>query len=557
MTNWIDRAIASVAPRLGVKRLRARLAFELLARHYEANSGGYRTQSWHRSVGDANAAVGGGLSLREHARDLVRNNPHATSAITTIVDHTVGWGIVGAPKKDSASKAAINVARDRWRAWAETTACDADGRQNLYGLQQQFDRTVVEAGECLARRRWRRPEDKLPLPVQIQLLEPDHLDTSRDGIALTGGSRIIQGVEFDAIGRRAAYWLFPEHPGANFAGAGFGSSQRIPASEIIHGFRPDRPAQVRGVTWFAPVILALKEFDGYQDATAVKQRIAACLALITTDTDGTAPTIGKADQANPELDGIYPGMIANLAAGRSVEVVNPPAVSEHESYCRVSLQEIATGLGITYEDLTGNYTGLPFSAARMSRIRHWGRVHGWRWNMLIPQFCDPVWQWAMQAAMVMNLLTEVPAVEWTAPPMPMLEPDTEGLAYQRNIRSGIMTLSEVIRERGYDPETVLAEMKADWTRLDSLGLVLDSDPRKMSQAGMRGQAEVPTLVERIAALGGLIRAGFEPSASLTAVGLPSIAHTGILPVTVQPEEDTKAPQDTKPVRTGHNGHGGH
>lgn len=483
MSNWLDRAIGSVAPRMGLRRLRARLAFELLARHYEANSGGYRTQSWSRGSGDANAAAGTGLSLREHARDLVRNNPHAASAVATIVDHTVGWGVTASPKKDSAPKAAINVARDRWTAWAETTACDADGRQNLYGLQRQFDETIVVAGECLARRRWRLPSDNLPLPVQIQLLEPDHLDTARDGIGTASGGRIIHGVEYDGIGRRVAYWLFPEHPGANFAGGGFGASRRIPASEIIHGFRPDRPGQGRGVSWFAPVILPLKEFDGYQDATAVKQRIAACLALITTDVDGTAPTIGKADPANPELDGIYPGMIANLAAGRSVEVVNPPSVSEHESYCRVSLQQIAAGLGVTYEDLTGSYQGLPFSAARMSSLRHWGRVHTWRWNMLIPQFCEPVWGWAMEAAMIMNLIAEAPTAQWTAPPAPMIDPGTEGLAFQRNIRSGIQTLSEAIRERGYDPDELLEEMAEDWKKLDKLGLILDSDPRKMTQAG--------------------------------------------------------------------------
>jgi capsid protein len=67
--------------------------------------------------------------------------------------------------------------------------------------------------------------------------------------------------------------------------------------------------------------------------------------------------------------------------------------------------------------------------------------------------------------------------------MPMIEPDKEGLAYQRLIRTGITTLSEVIRERGYDPETVWKEMAADNKRLDELGLVLDSDARNTTQAG--------------------------------------------------------------------------
>ncbi|WP_137843852.1 phage portal protein [Microbacterium sp. 2FI] len=41
----------------------------------------------------------------------------------------------------------------------------------------------------------------------------------------------------------------------------------------------------------------------------------------------------------------------------------------------------------------------------------------------------------------------------------------------------------------------------------------------------------------------LIRAGFEPQASLSAVGLDPIAHLGLLPVTVREDEDTKALTD--------------
>jgi hypothetical protein len=134
------------------------------------------------------------------------------------------------------------------------------------------------------------------------------------------------------------------------------------------------------------------------------------------------------------------------------------------------------------EGLCSHNTGLPFSAARMSRLRHWARVDDWRWRLIIPQFCEPSWRWAMEAAAIMGL-DESPAAEWTAPPMPMLEPDKEGLAYQRNIRTGIQTLSEAIRERGYEPDELFAEMASDNKKLDAFGLVLDSDPRKMNQAG--------------------------------------------------------------------------
>src|SRR4030095_5359527 len=124
--------------------------------------------------------------------------------------------------------------------------------------------------------------------------------------------------------------------------------------------------------------------------------------------------------------------------------------------------------------------------------------------------------------------------------MQMIEPDKEGLAIARNIRTGITSLTEALRERGHDPDELLGELARDFDRLDTLGLVLDSDPRKMSQAGMRGQAEIPTLREQIDAVGVLIRAGFKPEESLAAVGLPAIPHLGVPPITVQQEPDQQA-----------------
>ncbi|HVJ24108.1 MAG TPA: phage portal protein [Burkholderiales bacterium] len=488
-THWIDRVTGPVAPRWTLRRQQARIAAELLQRHYEAAASGRRTQGWHRTSADANAAIGPGLAqLRDAARDLVRNNPYAEAAINTICDHTVGWGIVAKTKNVRAQKA--------WDAWANSTDCDADGRHNFAGLQKLVTATVAESGEVLVRRRIRRPEDGFALPLQLQVLEPDYLDITKDTTVLSAGGvvarRIIQGVEFDAIGRRMGYWLFPEHPGSTLSRLNV--SQFVPAESVAHIYRADRPGQVRAASWFAPVLLRFKDFDEYEDAQLMKQKIAACLAVITSNADGSAPALGTADDVTttPGVDSLEPGMLLNVAPGSSITVVDPPVIREYADFCKVSLRAIATGIGVTYEDLTGDYTELPFSAARMSRLRHYARVDDWRWNLIVPQFCDPAWAWAMEVAQVMGLTDAATPVEWTAPPMPMIEPDKEGLAYQRNIRTGIMSLSEALRERGYGPMEVLTEIAADNKELDRLGLRLDSDGRYMTQAGqLQGPAATP------------------------------------------------------------------
>lgn len=483
--NWIDRAVGAVAPRWQLQRTRARIANRLVIRHYEASSTGRRTAGWNRASGDANATAGPSLQrLRDAARDLVRNNPYAESALKTIADHTVGWGIVAKPLTPNV------LAMKMWKAWTETTACDADGQHDFAGLQKLVMRSVAESGEVLVRRRWRRLEDELPIPMQLQVLEADYLDTSKHNIALPNGGRIVYGVELDPIGRQVAYWLFPDHPGNSFSL--MQSSGRVPAEDVQHIYEAKRPGQARGVTWFANTLLRFKDFDEYEDATLMKQKIAACLAVIVTDPDGSGSPVGGLadDSTSPGLDMLSPGAIMSGPAGREVNVVQPPTVRDYADYCNVNLKAIATGLGIPYEELAGDYADINFSAGRLSRLRFYNHVYDWRWRLMIPQFCAPVWDWAMQAAAIMGAGAVSPA-RWTAPPIAMIEPDKEGLAIQRNIRSGIQTLSESIRERGFDPDEFFAEMAADNAKMDEMGIILDSDPRKMTQAGQLQGEGVP------------------------------------------------------------------
>ena len=143
-----------------------------------------------------------------------------------------------------------------------------------------------------------------------------------------------------------------------------------------------------------------------------------------------------------------PGMIANLPVGKDVKFGNPPTVTDSKFADR-NLRKIAAGLGVSYEDLTGDYSQVNFSSARMSRLAHWANVRDWQWNMLVPQLCDGVWAWAMEAAQIEGLVgAELPTAEWTTPPMPMIEPDKEGLAYQRLVRNGVMTHDAMVREQG-------------------------------------------------------------------------------------------------------------
>jgi lambda family phage portal protein len=215
----------------------------------------------------------------------------------------------------------------------------------------------------------------------------------------------------------------------------------------------------------------------------MRQKIAACFAGFVRDLDGSGVPMGEQSTTDALVETIEPGTMNRLAPGQDVVFGNPPLVTD-DGFSVRTLRAIAAAVGVTYEDLTGDYSQVNFSSARMSRLAHWGNVYDWQWNMLIPQFCAPAWGWAMNAAVLAGLSGEEPSAEWTPQPMPLTDPDKEARANVLMVRSGQKTLSQAIREQGGDPDSVLAEYAADNAKLDKLGIWLDTDVRRVSQAGL-------------------------------------------------------------------------
>ena len=81
-------------------------------------------------------------------------------------------------------------------------------------------------------------------------------------------------------------------------------------------------------------------------------------------------------------------------------------------------------------------------------------------------------------------------VEWSPPKFEAVDPQKDAMADLLAIRSGTMTLAEAISRQGRNPDAVLAEIAMTNTKLDQLGIVLDSDPRHVTKMGV-AQAQTP------------------------------------------------------------------
>lgn len=487
MANFLDRlrAVFSEPAKPGARKSVPRTTTSSSPGQYEGASFGRRTNSWRRNGLDPNAELHPAalMALRGIARDMVRNNPHAANGVAKLAQYLVGTGIAFEVYRDGkVDKALMGRAREHF----ESTACDAEGRCNLYGLQLQAAQTMITSGEILARRRWRRKADGLPLPFAIQLLEPDWIYSNLSEPLPNGGIR-IQGVEFDAIGRRTGYALYSRHPGSILPYSL--DINTVPAVDILHCYRMHRPGSVRGESWFAPVIVRLKDFGEYEDAQLVRQKIAACFTVFRIgDPEGDMPATldsnGNAiDPAEPNNFSLEPGMIEDLPPGTDVKFADPPGVDGYEPYSRVSLQTIAAGLGLPYEALSGDLSHVSFISGRLGRLDFKQAIETWQWSILIPQLCEPIGKWFLEALDLAGVDINGVTVRWTPPRFPMMSPETEIPAIRDAIRSGQQTISGAARERGEDPELFLEELAADFKRLDELGLILDCDPRQVTQVG--------------------------------------------------------------------------
>lgn len=466
--NVLDRLIAVFSPALGVRRWQARQAMEHI-RAYEGAKRGRRTASWDAKGSSANAENLPALStLRNRSSDLVRNNPWAKKAIGNWVDDAIGTGIRLALPADS-------PAAKSWNAFAETTACDADGLSDFYGLQALAARTMWERGAVIIRRRWRRPADGLLIPVQLQVLEPDYLDESKTEETKTG--LIIGGVEFDKLGRRIAYWLYDQHPGEAYGRGLILQSRRVPAEDVIYAFKRMRAGQIHGVPELAPVLLRMRDLDDYEDAELTRKKVEACFTAFVSQGDMPGSTLGAAvDDGKPRpVERVSPGMIKYLRPGEEVSFAQPTAVAGYSEYMRVGHRAIAAGVSQTYEQLSGDLSQVNYSSARAGMLPYRRGVEAWQWLTFVPMVCQRVVAWFNEAAMLAGQ-PEVPAgIDWTTPRFEWVDPVKDMKGELLKVAAGVQSFSELARRLGTQPDKVLAELKKDWERITSLGIPISLD----------------------------------------------------------------------------------
>lgn len=471
---------------------------------YEGAAAGRRFGSWGAQNLGPNASVFYSLrTLRSRARELLRNNPWARRGVESIVANLVGTGIV--PRWHLPDRPDLKTEiQDLWRRWVDEA--DADSRLDFYGLEALVTRSIVESGEVLVRLRPRRLSDGLSVPLQLQVLEPEFLDDLNDR-PLPNGNVVRMGVEFDTLGRRAAYHLLRAHPGdviamsGNPLGGGVAPAVPVPADQVQHLYRMERPGQIRGVPWLTPAILRIHELDQYDDAQLVRQKIAAMLTGFmyqNAEEDLFGTDEGK-DDFGQQILGLEPGTMQVVPPGvQKIEWSSPPdAGNTYPEFMKNQLRAVAVALGVTYEQLTTDLSLVNYSSIRAGLVefRRWAETA--QWHVLVFQFCRWVANAWLDAAVLSGALdlpgyAENPApwraIAWRPPKWDWVDPEKEANALLKLTRGGFQPRQDGIAALGDDAEEVDRKYAEDNARADALGLVFDSDPRRTKPQGEQQQA---------------------------------------------------------------------
>lgn len=463
---------------------------ETIAPEYEGASTGRRMSLWGLSGAGPNSVIAGGhTSIKNRARTLRRNNPVVAGGVDAYVANLVGTDI--SPSWDLDNQEQKQELQDAWEM--SVWEMDYSGSVDFYALQEQAAASMIVDGESLARMVTRPRSFGLLVPLQVQMLECDHLDVSYNDFA-KNGNEIRLGIEW-SNGQRAAYHLWKEHPGEQFLTAKDSfTRERVPAGDIAHVFRPLRAGQQRGGSFLASILTKLYEIDQYDDAEVVRKKCAAMWQpFFVNKTPGAKPTSFNASSIELE-----PGIGVKMPQGWEVQFSEPADVgANYETFMKVQFRMVAKGLGITYEQLSGDLAGVTFSSIRAGLIEFRRLIEMIRMRTLVGQFTRPIVLKWMTTGVLAGAFKTITPSEYFAKPrrfqrisfipqaFDYVQPVVDRQAIQMDIRNGLTTREEQAKLRGKDIERIdRANMQRN-AIMDDYGLVYDCDPRKTTKQGQR------------------------------------------------------------------------
>ena len=342
---------------------------------------------------------------------------------------------------------------------------------------------LVESGEVFFRI-VRKKFGRSKVGLGLEIIESDLCDDDYTGKVLRKGNEWRMGIEVDKFGRPQRYAFLNRHPGDYYFKDNYNEEKHtiVPASDIIHLFLPERPAQNRGVPFFSAIMDDMHQLQGYESAAVIRARAGASLMGFISSSEGEL----EADDVENEqrLTDFEAGVFKYLNPGEEITVPNISSPdSQYESFVRAKIRRFASGLGCSYETISRDFSETNYSSSRLSLLED--REH---WKMLqtyfVENFHQRIFEEFLDAAVLAGVL-KLPDYElnsdrystpkWQTRGWSWVDPKKEIEAFRLGEAAGYYTKAQIISMLGKDFDDNVEQIKAEQETLSEVGVQLDLD----------------------------------------------------------------------------------
>lgn len=473
--SMTDRLVAWASPKAGIERLRSRLVLSSTIGDYNGGARDRRaTRNWRPKSTSANEGLATDLpDLRPRSRDLARNVPIATGAISTVVTSVIGDGLVLQSQIDREALGMTDEQADVWQRQAEREFAiwaknpDFTGRLNWDEMQSLTLRAVLESGDAFVVRR-RRKDQRDTYGVKLQVIEADRVSNEGNKQNTAG---LVDGIEMDTDGKPVAYHISSRHPddvtmGYKREWRRYEVGSTVTGSPLIlHLYDQKRPEQARGIPYLAPVVELIKQLGDYGEAEVRAAVISAMFTVFikhdNLPTDGDAAFIGSNDStsnvdADTEIQ-LGNGAIIDLQGGEEPIFADPKRPNTaFDAFTTSIARQIGVALELPYELLLKSFTA-SYSASRAALEMAW-QMFRTRRSWMAWKFCQPVYEWVITEAVASGRLAapgyfDDPVIReawlgsnWIGPSRISLDPQKEASAYETHLRMRTIDRQQIMLE---------------------------------------------------------------------------------------------------------------
>lgn len=298
-------------------------------------------------------------AIRNRARMEVLNNSYARGMILTKAEDIVGRG----PRLRvvSQNREAARALETLWETWSTAI--------RLVERMTTGEQAKIVDGEAFY-----VFENNPGLPGQVKLdvrlYEADHFFTpwGYDQWGADTAYPMYDGIEFDALGNVSNYWKTKMHPGHLYAplqALKMEDFQKLPADQVLHQYRMDRPEQSRGVCEIVSILDRLVDLRAYTAATVKASERAANLSVgLQSDMppgecdDITDPICTPITIPNDAL--------FNLPAGwKAYQLRSEMPPTAYSDFVKQVLREIARCLNMPAAVATGDSSDHNYASGRL------------------------------------------------------------------------------------------------------------------------------------------------------------------------------------------------